>query len=452
MRADDYTRAETSGEEDASTPIAPTRIRYEVLAVGCGLALLTYIHRQSFVRAIPDIREALDIGQQKMSWLQSAFLLGYGLFQIPCGTISDRFGARHVLTIILLGWSLLTGLTALAGGPLTGAIAPLTFLLVARFMFGALQAGFFPVWSRVITDWIPLTNRASAQGIVWMFSRLGGAVGPFLFLWLYRYFHVWTTPLWLLGGVGVVCCAPFWIWFRNRPEQMPQVNSAERALIAAGRAAPAEAAGPVLWMVLLKSVNVWALCLMYGFVGSAGNFITNLLPDYLHSQRSLSPEMVTFLSGLPLAAGVVSCVSGGFLSDWIVRRWRSRKWGRRLNGLIGLVVAGLAILAVPWAQPVWLLGVLLSLSFFCNDLIIAPAWAACADVGERYAGTISGAMNMTGQFFGAAGMAFAGFMLERGSAEMLFMLFGAAYALAALCWLAVDVTKPLPIEHNRDSR
>jgi len=81
---------------------------------------------------------------------------------------------------------------------------------------------------------------------------------------------------------------------------------------------------------------------------------------------------------------------------------------------------------------------------------MGPAWAACADIGERSAGTISGAMNMTGQFFGAAGMAFAGFMLQRGHAVTLFVVFGCAYGLAALCWLAVDVTKPLRIEKNHD--
>ena len=50
---------------------------------------------------------------------------------------------------------------------------------------------------------------------------------------------------------------------------------------------------------------------------------------------------------------------------------------------------------------------------------------------------------MTGQFFGAAGMAFAGTMLDAGEAELLFRIFACSYGLAAMCWLAVDVTKPL---------
>jgi len=440
---------------DETAAARATRIRYYVLAVGCGLSLLTYIQRQSFVRAHPEIGHALDLNKAQFGYLQAAFLIGYGLFQVPCGLIGDRLGARHLLTVLVLGWSLLTGLTALAGFFPASAGGPFVFLLAARFLFGVFQAGFFPVWSRVMTDWTPIAERASAQGTVWMFSRLGGAVGPFLFLALFDLCGTWTTPFWLLAALGVVAAVPFWIWFRNRPDEMPQVNAAERALIARGRPASAAAdgsrGGTVPWLAMLGSVNVWALCLMYGFVGSAGNFITNLLSIYLESDRHLSPQATTWLTGLPLAAGIVSCVSGGVLSDWIVRRWKSRKWGRRLNGLVGLVVAGLAIMAVPWAHPVWLLAALLCVSFFCNDLIMGPAWAACADVGERCAGTISGAMNMTGQFFGAAGMAFAGFMLQRNHSEALFLVFGCAYGLAALCWLAVDVTKPLRVEQNRSS-
>ena len=74
---------------------------------------------------------------------------------------------------------------------------------------------------------------------------------------------------------------------------------------------------------------------------------------------------------------------------------------------------------------------------------MGPAWASCADVGERYAGTLSGAMNMVGAFFGAAGAVFAGYCLRRHQDELLFIVFACSYALAALCWLAVDVTKPL---------
>ena len=43
-------------------------------------------------------------------------------------------------------------------------------------------------------------------------------------------------------------------------------------------------------------------------------------------------------------------------------------------------------------------------------------------------------------------MHFAGAMLHEGHTQSLFLLFGCAYGLAALCWLAVDVTRPLRVK------
>jgi MFS transporter, ACS family, glucarate transporter len=447
MAHDNPALADAPEGPPATDAVVATRIRYIVLAVGCSLALLIYVHRQSFVRGQTEIQTDLALDDRQMGYLASAFLLAYGIFQVPCGLFGDRLGARHLLTLVVLGSSVTTAATALAPHFPAG-IWPFAYLLAARFLFGAFQAGTFPVWARVVADWTPFSERGSAQGIIWMCSRLGGALSPFVFFWLFQLSHSWTIPFVIVGAAGLLWAAAFWLWFRNRPEEMPRVNAAERALIAAGR--PVEPVGSISipWSRFLSSANVWALCLQYGFVGFAGNFITSLLPAYLDRHRHVSPEANNWVSGLPLALGIVSCALGGFLSDWITRRWGSRKWGRRFVGAAGLSLAGLTILAIPGAQPVWLLGALFGAWFFFNDLNMGPAWAACADVGERSAGTLSGAMNMIGQFFGATGMSFAGWMMHSGHDEAMFVIFAVSYALAAACWLAVDVTKPLAVEQN----
>ncbi len=420
-----------------------THVRYQVLAVACSLALLTYVHRLGFVVGNNEIREGLGLDDQQMSWLASAFLVAYATFQVPVGLLGDRLGGRHLLTILVFGWSLLTGalaLTAVLPGP---PVVALLFLLGVRFLFGMFQAGGFPIVARVLADWMPLRERARAQGMIWTFSRLGGAFVPFLFLWLFKRFGTWTTPFWIMGGLGVLWSAAFWPWFRNRPQEMKGVNAAESELIASGRAVNFAAPGQVPWSEMAGSVSVWSLSLMYGFVGFAGNFITNLLPLYLREHRGLTLEASMWVSAVPLACGAVSCVLGGALSDRCVRVWGSRKWGRRLVGLIGVACAGLTLLFTPWAKELWLLALLLGASFFCNDLMMGPAWAACADIGERYAGTLSGGMNMLGSLAGAAGMAFAGYHLKSGRDEVVFIVFACSYGLAALCWLGVNAAKPL---------
>jgi sugar phosphate permease len=182
---------------------------------------------------------------------------------------------------------------------------------------------------------------------------------------------------------------------------------------------------------------------MYGFVGFAGNFITNSLPIYLRDHRHLSDETTASLTGLPLAAGIVSCLLGGVVSDWLIHRLGSRTWGRRIVGCTVLALASWLAMFTLWIQEAWLLGVVLSAWFFMNDANMGPAWASCADVGEHHAGTLSGAMNMTGSLFGAAGTAVAGYCFRRGLDPPVFIAFAVSYALAALCWLAVDVTKPV---------
>jgi hypothetical protein len=136
-------------------------------------------------------------------------------------------------------------------------------------------------------------------------------------------------------------------------------------------------------------------------------------------------------------------VLGGVLSDWLIRRTGSRKWGRRLVGCVALALAGVTCLSVIWCDEVWVVALAFSAWFFFNDATMGPAWASCADVGERYAGTLSGAMNMTGAFLGAVGMGLAGKLLHLDLDDLVFILFACSYALASLCWLAVDVTKPL---------
>jgi MFS transporter, ACS family, glucarate transporter len=440
------------GPDDIAQPapslVRPTWVRYQVLAAACSLAVLTYVQRQGFLANTKFIKEDLGLNSKQIGYMVSIWLLAYGLFQVPGGLLGDRLGARHVLTILVLGWSLLVGLVALTVNLPSGSWQVFAALLALRFLFGAFQAGGFPILARVIADWMPVRQRGFAQGMNWTFTRLGGALAPLLVLWLTKQvFGHWTTSLWVLTGLGVVWCAVFWPWFRNQPTEKPEVNAAERDLIMSGLPVSNVVIAPVSWSLFLRSRSAWGLCLMYGFVGFAGNFITQLLPDYLSNHRHLNDADAALLFGLPPACSIASCLFGGTLSDWLIRRTGSRKWGRRLVGVPTLTLAGLACLLPIWAKEVWVLGFAFSAWFFFSDGMLGPAWASCADVGERYAGTLSGAMNMTGAFLGAVGMALAGWLLDQGKYEVMFLIFACSYGLAALCWLAVDVTRPLiPID------
>jgi sugar phosphate permease len=229
-----------------SESATPTRVRYLVLGVACSLAVLTYIQRQGFVASLPYIKESLKLDDEQLGYMGALWLVAYGAFQMPAGMLGDRFGARHLLTFLVLGWSLTLAVTGFIAFLSPGGWLPFACLVALQFLFGIFQAGGFPVLARVIADWMPARQRGFAQGTVWTFSRLGGAVAPQLMVWLILVvFAGWAIPLWLLGGLGLLWCAFFWLWFRNRPGEMPAVNAAERDFIASGQSAPAAAVAPL---------------------------------------------------------------------------------------------------------------------------------------------------------------------------------------------------------------
>ena len=423
--------------------VRPTRIRYRILIAACSVAVLTYIHRVGFAQALPKIQTELKFSDWQSAWLTGVFLLAYGGFEIPAGLLGDRLGVRHLLTLLVLGWSVVTGCVAWAVNLPNIWILPFIYLLVMRFVFGMFQAGGFPSLARMMADWMPMQERASAQGAIWMSTRAGGMIIPGFFFWLVMVFGDWKTPLWLLAGLGVLWCAAFWPWFRNRPEDNPHVNEAERALIVAGRAPRSTGHGNVPWAKIIRNRSVWALSLAYGFGGFAANFYVTLLPSFLARHREL-PELTTsVLSSLPFACGMFACIGGGLVSDWFIRRTGNRKWGRRLPGAVGTALGGIGWLCIDQAHEPWILGFVLCFIFICNDVGMGPAWASCADIGERYAGTLGGAMNMIGNLFGFTGNIVAGYFMEIKSLDKLFIVYACSFWMATLCWQFVDVTKPV---------
>jgi ACS family glucarate transporter-like MFS transporter len=398
--------------------------RYAVLGAVCLLAFITYVQRLGFINVAPTIKDQFSFDQRDMGWLLAAFQLGYALFEIPCGWLGDRLGVRHLLALLALAMSIITAAAGLVLGlPVAAAFG---FLFIARLAFGASQAGIFPSLSRAMADWMPVKERGTAMGFVWMASRMGGAAAPFLMGAWAAWFGGWQWALVVAAIFGAIWGVAFWAWFRNPP-----------------RAAGAAVHHAIPWRRFLHHRGVWGLCLMYGFGGFAANFFTTFLPTYLDKERHLPELERKWLSGAPLACGIVACLVGGMISDAIIRTTGNRTWGRRLNGSVGLIVAGVALWATNYADSVLLLGGLLCLTFICNDLAMGPAWASCTDIGERYAGTLGGLMNMIGALAGALGNIVAGRMFDHGQSRLLFVIFGCSFGLAALSWLLIDANRPI---------
>lgn len=134
----------------------PTNARHTVILFAISLAIVTYIHRVCISQAAPEIQSDLGLSKQQMSAVFSAFILAYGLFEVPGGWLSDQLGPRRVLAGAVLIWSLFTMATGWAWG--------LASLVVFRFLVGVGQATCFPNLTKIFTIWLPARERIRAQG------------------------------------------------------------------------------------------------------------------------------------------------------------------------------------------------------------------------------------------------------------------------------------------------
>ena len=127
-----------------------------ILAMLVILGMVTFLDRINISVAGSSIMHDLNLSPSAWGWVQSAFILSYGLMQIPMGALGDRFGHRKILAAIVLWWSAFTAFTGLAGG--------LASLLVIRFMFGIGEAGSSPCSTGVISRWFEKGEVGKAQG------------------------------------------------------------------------------------------------------------------------------------------------------------------------------------------------------------------------------------------------------------------------------------------------
>ncbi len=448
-----------SASAERPAAVGPTHARHWVIVFAVALAVIQYIDRVCISQAAPYITADLGLTATQMGWVFSAFTLAYALFEIPTGWLGDRLGPRRVLMRVVLWWSFFTAATGWAWS--YGA------MVATRFLFGAGEAGCFPNLTKAFSAWLPTRDRTRAQALMWMGARWGGASAPLLVVGVMA-FVSWRTAFLVFALLGVGWALIFFRWFRDSPREHPAVNAAELDLLRENER-NVHGHGDVPWRRLVGSPTIWLLgaqyfCLSYGWY-----FYVTWLPTYLRDVRGLeiksnaimhwlagglggllSPAMTltilaAALAGIPLLFGGFGSLLAGVLSSRLIARSGRVARVRRTIGFIGLTGAATLLMASYYIQDPLLAMLSMGLASFFNDTTLPGSWAACMDVGGRYAGTVSGSMNMLGNFGGMAGPIVVGYVLDLTNRDwqFAFVISAVIYFLGAICWLFIDPVTPL---------
>lgn len=409
-----------------------SRARFTVLRFTFALSVITYLDRVCIATAAPSIREDLHLDAIQMSWVFSAFTLAYAIFEIPSGWLGDTIRPRKVLTRIVLWWSAFTMATGLARN--------LTSLLTFRFLFGAGEAGAFPNASRSFSEWMPPREQGRAHGILFMGTRLGGALAPPVALWLITKFG-WRASFWAFGTLGLIWAVAWWRWYRDDPSGHPAVNEAELEIIRENRGTGAGKAS-IDWRALLN-LNLLFVCLTYFAFGYGLYFYLTWLPTYLREARGFSAGSAGTWSSIVLMSGAGSSILGGLWTD----RW-SRKRGLKIGrcGVASstLVASGAFLAAAALTKNAVVSAVLMAVAAGIADLSISAAWAICHDIGKEAAGTVTACMNTFANIGGAIAPVVMGYAVQWwGSWTFPIEIAALIYVAGGVIALLIDPNKPL---------
>jgi sugar phosphate permease len=419
-----------------AAPTAPTisrstNGRWYILLMISAMYLITYLDRVNISTAAPLISKEFGFDKITMGYIFSAFVWAYALFQVPGGWLSDRFGARRVLASVVGYWSIMTAVTA-------AAFSATSFIAV-RFLFGVGEAGAFPGATRAMQLWYPRSERGFVQGITHSASRAGAAIAPPLVL-LIMINLGWRWAFLICGAIGVLWSAWWALSYRNLPEDHSLVNRAElehiRGVDASGAINPPQIQKQtqVPWAKLVRSANMWAImCAYFTYVYCLWIFLT-WLTTYLIDVRHFTLLKGGLLASLPLWAGVIGDTAGGLATDWLLRRTGSAKIARRTVAITGLLGCAVFITPAALTEDAMTAVICLTISMFFLECTIGPSWAVPMDTGGKYSGTVSGMMNMAGNFGGAISPIVFGYLAQGGNWAAPFIVAAALLVAGSAVW------------------
>jgi ACS family glucarate transporter-like MFS transporter len=374
------------GEEPSST-------RWRILSLLFAISVITYIDRVNISVTARQMMPALQLTEMQMGHVFSAFVLGYALFQIPGGWLGDRLGARRVLTLALIWWSVFTALTAVAASlPMAHAFGVLGSLIVVRFLIGVGEAAALPNFNRAVANWFPPSERGVGIGLAIGGIGIGSALTPPLTAWLMVNFG-WQTPFYVAGMIGLMIATVWFLYARDSPREHRHVNAAEVALIEGSDSRGMRSASArVPWASLVRTPTMWWLVMSYSCLGYVAYVYMSWFYLYLVNVRGFGILRGALFASGPFMAIAVFCPLGGWVTDRLALRAGVTR-GRAIVGSVGMGLAGFSILLGSVIEEPYLAIVLLSLGAGWLYFTVGAYWSSTMDLSKVHAGTLSGIMN-----------------------------------------------------------
>lgn len=441
----------------------PTRTRLSILAMLFVVTAINYMDRANLAVAGSHIQGEFYLSATQLGLLFSMFTWFYAMSQIPVGYLLDRIGSRWLYGGAIILWSLFTLLMGLASHHFFAtATASFMMLLVCRALVGVAEAPSFPSNTKIIATWFPDHERARATATYSSAQYIGLALLTPLLSYVVSQWG-WEMSFYLSGLVGIVF-GIYWLIAYRDPQDNKNINAAELDVIrkGGGHGSAGQQAGnsKVNWnsvKYILRQRTTWGLFIAQFAASSTLYFFLTWFIVYLEKGLHLSIDKAGIGAMFPYMMAMAGVLCGGTLSDFLLKRGRSRTFARKLPVMAGmLLTCSIALVNFFQDSPVVAIGIL-SIAFFANAFSNL-GWVVCSDVIPRHLiGTIGGFLNVFGNLSGIVSPIIIGVILQRTHDFQYAMWYIAAVALMGfLAYMLlvgkIEVMTPPDEEHAKENK
>lgn len=333
--------------------------------------------------AIVYIGEDLSLSATETGMVLSSFFLGYAIMQMPGGILADRFGAKRVLLIAVIVWSIFTGLTAVAW--------TLGLMLVIRFLFGLGEGGFQPSASKIISTYYPENERSKVMSIMLSSGGIMSMLVPIISAVLLVTIG-WRAIFVIAGIIGAVIVLLYW-------KVIPKDKGTEETHDA-----------PMVKEIVGKLVKMpfmWSLVVSYFTIYAVNWGLTSWIPKYLTDVRNLDLVSIGGLQVIPGIIMLLSMLISGYVIDKI-----DLKISKYIGAFFALLLAGFLLLMFNATSISLFITYQCIVMFVMTFVILLLPSFILKKIPAEYAGTAMGMANTGGQLAGFVTPTLIGLMVD----------------------------------------
>lgn len=417
-------------------------LRWRIAILISAAIAISYLDRQTLPVAIGEIRKDIPISNQVKAFLDSAFLLTYGLMYVGGGRLMDILGTRRGFTVIMIFWSVACASHGFAGGVFA--------LAASRLLLGVGEGGGFPAATRAVAEWFPVKERSTAMGIINAGTGLGGILAPPLIAWIITnitWFGIspWRWVFFITGAMGLLWTI-WWAWDYFSPAKHPHLQPTEREHLRSVLEKTDRPPRKVPMAELLRFRETWGVVCAKFLTDAAWYFYMFWLPKYLLDARGFDIKGVGSVAWIPFAAAALGCLVGGGLSSWLLHRGYSVNAARKIA--LGMSAAVMpCVMLVPQVSVPWVI-FLFSVAFFGQQSWSTLVMILPTDLFPKHAlGTVAGFVGLGGALGGVVLGQLAGYLLDHGFSYTPVLIIAGSLHVAAFFLILATVRSmnPLPL-------